>query len=322
MIKALIRLMRPADWVKNIFVLPALVFALPTLMLGEAEANRAVDAAYLCSATLLAFAAFCLLSSGFYAINDVLDADSDRRHPIKRLRPVASGEVSATAATALGLLLIAGGFVIGFNVNQNVGVVLLLYALLQMAYNFRLKRVMMVDVVAVAIGFALRATAGAAAINVPISVWLVLCVFFLCLYLGFIKRLCDLTSAETHGGGDWRSPAGYDNRGELNWLLGISGMLAVMTYLMYALSDHAWAIFGNRSVGFALLSPLVLIVIHRFYRRAGAGLSDSPLEALRDRAVLASVVLFSAGVVTSLYVPQVHRLLDSLFIVHVKDKPT
>jgi 4-hydroxybenzoate polyprenyltransferase len=193
-------------------------------------------------------------------------------------------------------------------------VVLLAYALLQLSYNFGVKRVMLVDVVAVASGFALRATAGAVAINVQISVWLLLCVFFLCLYLGFIKRLCDLASAEAAGDGTWKSPAGYDDRNEINWLLGVSAVVALVTYLMYALSDHAWALFGARTTGFAILSPLVLITIHRFYRRASLGTSDSPLAALRDdRVVQLSIALFGIGVLATLYVPQVEAILARVF---------
>jgi len=272
-------------------------------------------AAPLINATLLAFVAFSLLASGFYAINDVLDAQEDRLHPVKKLRPVASGQVASGTAVMSGAVLIAAGLGLGYFVSRNLGVVLSLYSLVQAAYNIRLKRVMLVDVVAVALGFAFRATAGAVAINVQLSAWLLLCVFFLCLYLGFIKRLCDLTSAQTRGKGSWQSPAGYDDRGELNWMLGVSGTMALMTYLMYSLSDHAWAIFHSRSIGFALLSPLVLIVIHRFFRRAGAGISDSPLEALlHDRTVLASVLLFSVGVVVTLYAPGVQQMFDRLFV--------
>ena len=322
MIGPLIKLMRPTDWVKNIFVLPALIFALPTLLAEHGDAARA-HLGDLAFATAMAFIAFCLISSGFYAVNDVLDVADDRQHPVKRLRPVASGQVPPTMAMTLGIVLIVLALTLGALVNRSLGVVLFLYAATQAAYNVKLKRVMLVDVVAVAIGFALRATAGAVAINVQISVWLLLCVFFLCLYLGFIKRLCDLTSAETRGKGQWHSPAGYDDRGELNWLLGISSALAIVTYLMYALSDHAAAIFGSRSIGFALLSPLVMIAIHRFFRRASRGISDSPFEALvQDRTVLASVLLFSLGVVATLYVPQVREALDALFILHAPAKPS
>ncbi len=303
MIEHLYRLMRPADWVKNVFVLPALVFSV-----------RLTEVAAVVS-TVLTFAAFCLLASGFYALNDALDAKPDRTHPVKRQRPVASGAVSGRAAIVLGAVLIALGLAGGYFVNLSVGVTLTLYAVMQVAYNGLLKRVLLVDVVTLAVGFGLRAAAGAVAIEVQISIWLLLCVFFLCLYLGFVKRLCDIASAQRAGDGDWKSPAGYDSASELNWLLGVSAVLAVVTYLMYALSGHAQTLFGSRSLGFALLSPLVLIAIHRFYRRASTGTSDSALAALRDdRGVLVSVVLYGAGVIATLYLPFVGDILEKLFV--------
>jgi 4-hydroxybenzoate polyprenyltransferase len=233
---------------------------------------------------------------------------------VKRRRPLASGAVTVRQAGILSVVLIAAALGIAATVNGMLVVVLLAYCLLQVAYDLRVKRVMIVDVVTIACGFAVRATAGAVAIEVQISVWLLLCVFFLCVYLGFIKRLCDLTSAEAAGADDWHSPAGYDDRAELTWLLGISAVLAVVTYLMYTLSEHAWKLFGARAIGFALLSPLVLITIHRFFRRARLGRSDSPLEALiEDRVVLACVLLFSVGVLAALYAPGMESLLDGLF---------
>ena len=313
MIAPLIRLMRPGDWVKNVFVFPALVFSLPSLLAERQPiAPLAVN-------TALAFLAFCLLASGSYAINDVVDAPKDRRHPIKRRRPVASGAIAPSAAVVLGVILIAAALVLGGAVNRLLIATLLAYALLQACYNLGIKRVMLVDVVALATGFALRATAGAVAIEVQISVWLLLCVFFLCLYLGFIKRLCDLCSAAAAGDSQWKSPAGYDDRIELNWLLGVSAVLAIVTYLMYALSDHAWELFGSRSIGFALLSPVVMITIHRFYRRGSRGTSDSPLAALiEDRVVLICVLLFTAGVLVSLYVPFVQQVFDHVFVAGVE----
>jgi len=313
LIAPLIRLMRPGDWVKNVFVFPALVFSLPGLLAeGEAIAPLAMH-------TVLAFISFCLLASGAYAINDVVDASKDRRHPVKRRRPVASGAIAPSAAIVFGVILIAAALLLAGAVNRLLIATLLAYALLQACYNLGIKRVMLVDVVALATGFALRATAGAVAIGVQISVWLLLCVFFLCLYLGFIKRLCDLSSAAAAADSEWKSPAGYDDRIELNWLLGVSAVLAIVTYLMYALSDHAWELFGSRSIGFALLSPVVMITIHRFYRRASRGTSDSPLAALiEDRVVLICVLLFAAGVLASLYIPVVQTALDHVFIAGVE----
>jgi len=308
----LLKLLRPGDWTKNVFVLPAFVFALPGLIAAGTPRDRLV---VLGLDTLVAFVCFCLIASGFYCLNDVLDAEKDRRHPVKRKRPVASGAVRPNTAVAVGLGLIAASIGIGQAMRPTFAIVLVAYAILQVLYNAGLKRVLFVDVVGLALGFALRAVGGAVAIDVPISAWLLLCVFFLCLYLGFIKRLCDLSSAAAEGRSDWRSPAGYDDRIELNWLLGLSAVLSIVTYLMYALSEHAWVQFGSRATGFALLSPLVMIAIHRFYRRASRGMSDSPLSALReDRAVLAAVTLFAVGTLVILFVPPVKDMLDMIFV--------
>jgi 4-hydroxybenzoate polyprenyltransferase len=308
----LLKLLRPGDWTKNVFVLPAFVFALPGLLAVGTPTDELV---ILALDTVVAFVCFSLIASGFYCLNDVLDAEKDRQHPVKRKRPVASGAVRPNTAVATGLALIAASIGLGLAMRPGFAVVLVAYAALQLAYNGGLKRVLFVDVVGLAVGFALRAVGGAVAIDVPISAWLLLCVFFLCLYLGFIKRLCDLSSAAAAGRSDWRSPAGYDDRIELNWLLGMSAVLAIVTYLMYALSEHAWALFGSRATGFALLSPLVMVAIHRFYRRASRGTSDSPLSALReDRAVLAAVTLFAAGTLVILFVPPVQTALDMVFV--------
>ncbi len=297
----LLKLIRPGDWTKSLFVLPPLVFS------QQVTDPNAVGR------SAVAFVAFCLASSGVYAINDVLDAESDRRHPIKRRRPVASGAVPPKVAVALGAVLAAAGVGAGLMLSPVVAGVLLSYLALQAIYNIRLKRVMLVDVATLALGFALRSVAGAAAIGVRISVWMLLGVFFLCMYLGFIKRLCDLASAERNGVQGWKSAAGYDDRNELGWLLGVTATLAVVTYLMYTLSGHAWELFGPRAIGFALLTPLVLIAVHRFYRRAAAGVSDSPFDVLRhDRALLAAVFFFAAGTLI-LQVRASGDLLKALF---------
>jgi len=314
--RAIIRLLRPADWTKNLFVFPALVFSLPRRLSDARDMELGQTAALweMIFPSLAIFAAFCCVASGFYAINDVLDAQKDRCHPVKRMRPVASGQIAPMTAILTGVALIMLSFLIGWTINLPTLLMLLSYAALQIAYNLRLKRVILVDVTTLAIGFTLRAAAGAAAIEVKVSIWLLLCVFFLCLFLAFIKRLCDLASAERSGAADWTSPAGYDSRDELNWLLSLSGVLAVLTYVMYTLSDQTRELFGVKAFGFTLLTPLVVIAIHRFYRRASLGLSDSPLSALfRDRAVMASVALFAIGIGIALFVPQVEEIFESMF---------
>jgi len=309
------RLLRPGDWVKTVFVLIPIVF----YFAGQgrnAPVELIRDAIV---ATAVAFVAFCLASSGFYCINDALDAEEDRSHPVKRRRPVASGAIAPRTAMLLGTTLIAASLVAALMISRSLALVVLVYGLLQILYNLKLKRVTFVDVATIALGFCLRAIAGAVAIGVPISIWLLLCVFFLTLYLGFIKRLCDLASAENAMRAgiatSWKPRAGYGSRDELNWLLAMSGVMTVLMYLMYALSDHARRLFDEKTAGFALLSPLVVVVIHRFFRRANLGLSDSPLEILtQDRTVLVAVLLFSGGIVTTLFVPQVGAALKSLLV--------
>lgn len=312
MIRSIAILMRPGDWVKNVFVLPAFMFALPALLRAPDAAARVTDAAV---ATAVAFLAYCAIASGFYCINDAIDHERDRAHPRKRHRPVAAGAVRPGTAVAVGVVLVAAGLAGGFARSTALGMTLLLYVLLQGLYNTGLKRIIFVDVAAVAIGFGLRAAAGAVAIGVQVSIWMLLCVFFLCLYLGFVKRLCDLHAAAA-AGSDWHPPAGYDDEAELAWLLAVSGVMAVMTWVLYTLSGHAQSIFGTRVIGLALLTPLVLVVIHRFYRRAREGRSDSPLAALReDPTVLVAVILFVAGIAATLYVPAVAEGLSDLLFV-------
>ena len=308
--RSILKLMRPSDWTKNSFVLIAFVFWAANGV-RTASAETVNDKAF---CTLLAFIAYCLVASGFYCVNDALDAAKDREHPVKCRRPVASGAISVTSAIVIGIVLLVASMLIASSVSTGLLVTVVAYALLQLAYNLGLKRIAFVDVGVIATGFGLRAAAGACAIDVRISVWLVLCVFFLCLYLGFIKRMCDLVSAE-RAASTWKSPAGYRGREELQWLLSLSAVMTTMMYLSYTLSDHARGLFGSRATGLALLTPLVLVAIHRFWRRANEGSSDSPLDALRhDRVVLSSIAMFGVLLGVVLFAPAAREALDAVFL--------
>ena len=306
-----IKLMRPQDWAKNLFVLIPVVFWIA----ARRSETETLPYGEVIALTALTFIAFCLVASAVYCFNDAFDAEKDRTHPVKRRRPVASGAISPAGAMVTGACSALLGLACGWFAGLGVLVVLLIYLFLQILYNGGAKYMVLVDVVVIAMGFVLRAAAGAFAIENQLSIWLLLCVFFLCLYLGFVKRLCDRTSAARESDTDWKSPAGYDSIMELNWLLGVSAVLSVMMYLTYALSAHARELFGIGASGIALLTPLVLIVMHRFYRRASEGLSDSPLQALvSDRMVQIGVFFYFAGVIACLYSPMVRNLLENLLI--------
>jgi 4-hydroxybenzoate polyprenyltransferase len=309
---AVLRLLRPGDWIKNSFVLVPVVF-----WFGGAGRGATPDAIRsMLGLSLIAFIAFCMAASGWYAINDALDASEDRLHPVKRRRPVASGALSAGMAFTIGGALGIGSLAIAALGGSALVWVIATYLGLQVLYNAVLKRVGFVDVATIATGFCLRAVAGAVAIAVPVSVWLLLCVFFLTTYLGFIKRTCDLAAASKEEGSQWRQRAKYASVDELNWLLAVSGGMTVLMYLMYTLSAHASSLFGARSIALALLSPLVLMAVHCFYRRALAGQSDSPLAALRDDRTLAwAVGLFALGIYGALYSDAVDALIRRVLLV-------
>lgn len=312
MLPSVLRLLRPGDWAKNVFVLIPVVFWLAGGSDGPGSAPELVARAF------AAAAAFSMAGSGFYCINDALDAAEDRLHPVKRHRPVASGEVPPAVAVACGIALVAGGVLVGWMVRPPVAWVLVAYVLFQVAYNARLKRVRLVDVTTVATGFVLRAIAGAVAIGAAVSIWLVVVVFAFTLFLGFVKRLGDLRAAElarARGEGTaWRPRAGYESAEDLNWLLAVTGSVAMVAYLAYALSDHARGLFGVRAVGFALLAPLLFVVVHRLYLRANRGKADSPVAAiLADRGASAAAGLFAVGVVLDLYWPPVADAIRAVF---------
>jgi len=179
--------LRPRQWTKNLIVFAAPLFAfqidLPTLLGG-----------------MLAFALFCCTSSSFYLINDIADVEADRLHPVKCKRPIAAGEVPVSAAIAMAVVLLVSAITIGWLRAPGLGIALISYALLQVAYNLRLKRTVILDVIAIAGGFVLRAYAGAAATNLPMSPWFLLCTAMLALFLGVEKRKAELRLFKIKGG--------------------------------------------------------------------------------------------------------------------------
>lgn len=338
--RGLLRLARPADWAKNFFVFPAVI---ASGLATDPEALRQC---------LIAFVAFCLTASGVYAVNDVVDRASDALHPVKRERPIPAGHISPRLGLAAGVCWMGLGVALGWLLNvPGLSLVLLLYLGLQAAYTGGLKRVAVLDVALLAFGFVLRAFAGAVVIDKPASLWMLACVFFLCLYLAQIKRLCDLRSAgqpgstrrtrsvdpgepdaiavtsappalryasepATEAGRHWTPAAGYRSGEELSILLGVSAALAVGTLLAYGLSDHGREVVGPGALGFAALTPLAVVVIARFHRRALEGRSDSPLAiALTDPVIIGCGLIFVVGAVVAVYVPPVGDLLARFFLV-------
>ncbi len=286
-----LRLLRPGQWTKNLFVFAGLVFGLKLTEAGSVVA------------AVLGFVCFCLASSGVYILNDIQDRAEDRLHPTKRTRPVASGAISVTraAAAATGLLTLAlvGSFVL----DRGFSLVVLAYVLLQAAYTYWLKHVALLDVIVIGLGFVLRAVAGAVLVHVEISHWLVLCTFTLCLFLGFSKRRCELNalaeSTRTDVARHRRTLVVYTPE-LLNHMTTLAAGIAVVSFMLYATDKRTLAVFGTNYLVYTL--PIVVYAIFRFALLVEHGRVDGPTAVmLRDRPFQLAMVLWCLAVLVIVY---------------------
>jgi len=244
-----LRLARPGHWIKNSFVFLPVIFAV----------KMSEPSAWL-HASIAAFA-FCLISSSIYIINDIQDRSKDRLHPEKKNRPLASGAVSvgpaAVVAIILAVLALAGPIatltVMPAGAAWRLSAILLAYFIMQLAYTYFLKRKMIVDVICIAIGFVLRATAGAVAIDVEISPWLFVCTFTICLFMGFCKRFNEnATLGQSPSPASHRDTlAGYSSE-LLTHLITLSASVAVIGFILYSLSPSTTARYGNTYIVYTL----------------------------------------------------------------------
>jgi 4-hydroxybenzoate polyprenyltransferase len=280
--------LRPRQWVKNVFVFAALVFA-----------ERLADPGALLR-VVAAFVVFCVLSSAVYLINDVCDRDADRRHPHKRRRPIAAGDISPGAASAASLALALGGLVAAFRLSSGMGAIAATYLIFNFGYSFGLKKVVILDVMLVAAGFLMRALAGAVVIDVEISRWLVLCTGLLALFLGFVKRRQELTALED--GNETRATLKEYSLPFLDQMIAIVTGATVVAYSLYAFSPEVAQKLGTQHLGLTI--PFVLFGIFRYlYLVHQRGEGENPtVVVLTDTALRIDVILWAGAVVLALYV--------------------
>lgn len=275
------KLLRPQQWVKNVFVFAGLVF------------GRKLDHLPSVQAALLGFLLLSLVSSAVYVMNDVHDRDEDRLHPRKRLRPIASGQVPVFHAIGLIAALLTIGLGGSWLLDRGFFICAAFYVLLQMAYTFSFKHLALLDVITIGAGFVVRAIAGAVLVHVDISHWLVLCTFTLCLFMGFSKRRCEL--AAMNGAAD----AGAHRRtlliytpDLLNHMTTVTAGIAVMSYVLYAVDSRTVSNFGTNYLLY--LTPLVFYAVFRFALLVEHGRVDGPTEVVtRDRPFQAALVLWA-----------------------------
>jgi 4-hydroxybenzoate polyprenyltransferase len=238
---ALLRALRPQQWVKNVFVLAAVVFARADL-----EATHAPGDWSDVWNTLYAFAAFCLGASAIYLVNDVLDVESDRAHPTKRNRPIASGELSVATAIAVAVVCAAAAVFLAREADRDLRVLVAVgvYVALNFAYSVWLKHVVIVDAFCIAGGFFLRVKAGALAAHTYMSHWLLLCTLFLSLFLALCKRRAefDLLGEER---GAHRANLRHYTPAFLDQMVTALAACTVVCYTMWSVDSDTEAKFGE-----------------------------------------------------------------------------
>jgi 4-hydroxybenzoate polyprenyltransferase len=233
-------------------------------------------------------------------VNDVLDSERDRRHPRKRLRPLAAGELSRGAALASAVLLGAGGLLLAFVVQPWFGAMAVLYVVLTQLYSFGAKNVVVLDILLIASGFVIRALAGAVVIEVPTSTWFVSCTLFLSLFLALCKRKAELVSLGD-GAGEHRPVLDHYTDETLRVLTAASLASLLMSYALYVLDVRDRT--GEGFHPFELTLPFVLYGVFRYYLLVETrGMGGAPEEVLlKDRGIWIAVLGFSLVALASLY---------------------
>lgn len=276
-LRALLKLMRPHQWVKNAFVFAGILFGHAwndPVKLGQAIA---------------AFVAFSLFASAVYVMNDLIDREQDRLHPKKKSRPLAAGTVGVPAAIGLAIVCLLGGSWIALTYAGAAPWVFFAYLLMNVAYSFGLKHVVILDVFIISAGFMLRLLAGTLGLGIEPSHWLLLCGLLLTLFLGFAKRLSELRALEADSSNHRRVLEHY-TEGMLDQFIGIVAAGTVVSYALYTLSGETVALHGTRHLIYTL--PFVLYGLLRYlwrlHQQAGGG--DPAQELLSDPHLLGATL--------------------------------
>ena len=244
-----IRLLRPRQWVKNVFVFAGVVFSRNFFYPESVERS------------ILAFAVFSILSSGGYIINDILDFKEDRAHPVKSRRPIAAGKIGRLQAAFLAALLFATSLIAAVVLSLDFFYVCVAYAILITIYSLFVKNLVILDVLFVAIGYVLRAIAGAVVITVEISSWLLLCTLLIALFLAISKRRTEIVllgdEATKH-----RKILSQYSLGLLNQMIAVVTAACIVAYCLYTLAPETVNKFGTRNLIYTV--PFVVYGIFRY----------------------------------------------------------
>jgi len=288
-LRDLVVALRPNQWTKNIVVLAAFFFAFW-------DKSQQIDLAASLGTVIPAAVLFCLVSSGIYVLNDIIDIEADRRHPTKRLRPIAAGAVPLPIAGGAAAVLLVFGLAGALLVSRPFALAAGAYVAIQVAYSLFLKKVALVDIIVIATGFVLRAIAGGVALNVVISPWLLLCAFLLALFLALCKRRHEKILLDDEANQHRASLDKYDQR-LLDQLIAIVSAATIVSYAIYTLSPGTIAKFGSARLGLTI--PFVMFGIFRYldlvYRHERGGRPEKIL--LTDLPILINLALYGVTMV-------------------------
>ena len=280
--------MRPKQWIKNLFIFAPLIF------------SKSLFVYPLNIRAFGAFAIFSVVSGCVYIVNDIADREEDRKHPTKRLRPIASGVLSAYTGTGVVAVLLLISFSAGYVLGTDFLTVSALYFLMNLAYSAFLKHVVLLDVFVIALGFVLRVTGGAVVINIFPSTWLLLCTLLIALFLAMCKRRHELVLLEDEAL-NHRKILGEYSPYFLDQLIAVVTASTLVTYALYTMSEEVHVEFGNNNLKYTI--PFVLYGIFRYlylvHQRSKGG---SPTEIMMgDVPMLVNIGLWALVVVMVLY---------------------
>jgi 4-hydroxybenzoate polyprenyltransferase len=284
----LFRSLRPEQWTKNLIVFAGLIFGLK--LFDPWSVSRA----------FAAFAVFCGLSGVVYLINDIMDREADRKHPLKARRPIASGALSPALAGGAAVVIAAGSLAAAFALGTWFGVIGLSYLVLQSLYSGPLKQIVILDVLTIAIGFVMRAAGGAVVINAPISHWLLIVTILLALFLALSKRRHELVML-ADGAIEHRRILGEYSPYLLDQMIAVVTASTLVAYIFYCISPETVQKFGTGLLGLTIPFPLygIFRYLYLVHRRDGGGSPSTML--LNDRPLLMCVALWVLAVVVIVY---------------------
>ncbi|MFI5140033.1 MAG: decaprenyl-phosphate phosphoribosyltransferase [Sphingobacteriales bacterium] len=291
--KYYIKLLRPKDWAKNLFLFVPSFFAGHFFVLSKMEM------------LLAGFAAFSCFASSIYIINDYRDIEHDRKHPVKSSRPLASGKIKPSHAVIICIVLLFTGAGLAYLANPKCWFLLILgvYFLMNLAYSFGLKNIAILDMLIVATGFVLRVKSGAVIINVESSSWLIIMTFLLALFMAIGKRRDDLLLQESSGSAMRKSLSGY-NLGFLDTMLGLFSAIIIVAYINYTVAPDTIIRLGTYRLYYS--SVFVIAGVMRYLQVVFVKKqSGSPTDILyNDRFIQLTIILWVVCIYALLYLPK------------------